>query len=137
MRRKARSLALQAIYQWQFTQDSFADIAAHFLATINSNKVDAEYFTELVKGVTQDADSLDVEMRSFLDRPFAELDQVELAILRLAIYELKNRLDVPVKVVLNEALELTKTFGAVESFKFINGILDKVAHKLRAVEFTV
>jgi transcription antitermination protein NusB len=134
LRRKARSLALQAIYQWQFTHDQFADIAAHFLADINPKKIDSDYFTLLLQGVMDNSVSIDSQLTAFLDRSISDLDQVELAILRLAVFELMFCLDVPYKVVINEALELTKIFGSVEGFKYVNGILDKVAAKVRSAE---
>lgn len=133
-RKKARSLAVQAIYQWQFTCDSANKIIAHFLAEINEKKTDVDYFADLVNGVLTNVSSIDAEFTQFLDRDFSELDQIELAILRIAVYEFLYRLDVPYKVIINEALELTKTYGSIEGFKYVNGILDKAAKKLRATE---
>jgi N utilization substance protein B len=133
-RHKARQLALQAIYQWQLSRDPIDFIEAQFLATANPKKIDLEYFSELLREVTKQAIELDSVMLPFLDRKIAELDQVELAVLRLAIFEMKNRIDIPYKVVIDEALKLTKIFGSVEGFKYVNGILDKVAHTLRKEE---
>lgn len=135
-RRKARELALQAIYQWQFTADSAPDIEVQFSDSTSANNIDQAYFRELLRGVIEHKDILDENMGIFLDRPLKDLNPVELAVLRLAIYELAYRLDVPYKVAINEALELTKKFGSIEGFKYVNGILDKVARRLRKAEFS-
>jgi transcription antitermination protein NusB len=135
-RRKARSLALQAIYQWQLNVDSIANIKLQFLDKINSNKVDATYFNELLDGTIKNVTTIDKSITPFLDRKIKELDAVELAVLRLATYELMQRLDVPYKVIINEALELTKKFGSIDGYKYINGVLDKAARELRSTEFT-
>lgn len=135
-RRNAREFALQALYQWQMSHTPAPDIEAHFLKTqIKKKNVDLVYFKELINGVPTQQPILDKHMVGFLDRAITELDPIELAILRLAIYELTERLDIPYRVVINEALELTKKFGSVEGYKFVNGILDKVSKKLRAVEY--
>ena len=133
-RRKARRLALQAIYQWQISGGDITEIEAKFQQNCNPKKIDVAYFSELITGVVNNVAQLDKEMQPILDRPITEINPVELAILRLAIYELIYRLDVPYKVIINEALELAKTFGAEKSFKYINGILDKAAKQQRKVE---
>ena len=133
-RRKARSLALQAIYQWQLNVDSVANIKMQFLDKINSNKVDSTYFNELLDGVINNIESIDQVIIPFLDRKIGGLDEVELAVLRLAAFELMQRIDVPYKAVINEALELTKNFGSIEGYKYVNGILDKVARQVRSFE---
>ncbi len=133
-RRKARRLALQAIYQWQLSHTPPAEIEAEFLQQQNLNKVDVPYFLELLRGVPQNVDLIDAQMKPVLDRPIEDLNPVELAILRIGIYEFMHRLDVPYRVVINEALELAKLFGAVEGFKYVNGILDRVARKVRTTE---
>ena len=126
-RRKARFLALQAIYQWQVTKDSIANIKVQFLDKTASKKVDRDYFEDLLGGVAENIDDIDKVIIPFLDRKIEDLDLVELGILRLATYELMKRIDVPYKVVINEALELTKEFGSIDGFKYVNGVLDKVA----------
>ncbi len=133
-RRKARRLALQAIYQWQMSGGDINKINTEFCQNCNPKKVDIEYFSELVTGVVNKTKQLDKKMQPILDRPITEINPVELAILRIAIYELMFRLDVPFKVVINEALELAKIFGAEASFKYINGILDKIAQQQRKTE---
>lgn len=130
-RRKARKLAVQAIYSWQLSENSMSDIEAQFLTDNDTSKFDAEYFMALVRGVAGQAKTLDDALSPFVDRPMAELDQVERAVLRLAAFELRDRLDVPYKVAINEAIELAKSFGADESHRFVNGVLDKAIDSLR------
>lgn len=131
-RRKARRLAIQAIYSWQLSQNSISDIEAEFLSENDVSKVDVEYFQDLIRGVAAQASSLDSSLTPFTDRPFADLDQIERSILRVSAYELKHRVDVPYKVVMNEAIELAKAFGADDSHRFVNGVLDKAVDSLRA-----
>lgn len=130
-RRKARRLAIQAVYSWQLSGNSVVDIEAEFLTENDVSKVDVEYFLDLVRGVTGQTNLLDQALTPFTDRPFADLDQIERAILRVSAYELKSRLDVPYKVVMNEAIELAKAFGADDSHRFVNGVLDKAVDSLR------
>src|SRR5690554_6804753 len=131
-RRKARKLAIQAIYSWQLTQNSMTDIEAQFLTDNDTSKIDVDYFLALVRGVAGQANALDQALEPFLDRPLKDLDQVERAVLRLAAYELRERLDVPYKVAINEAIELAKSFGADDSHRFVNGVLDKAIDSLRS-----
>ncbi|RZQ55341.1 transcription antitermination factor NusB [Pseudidiomarina tainanensis] len=131
-RRKARKLAVQAIYSWQLSQNSMSDIEAQFLTDNDTSKVDVDYFLALVRGVAGQSSTLDEALEPFLDRPLKDLDQVERAVLRLAAYELRERLDVPYKVAINEAIELAKSFGADDSHRFVNGVLDKAIDSLRA-----
>lgn len=130
-RRKARKLAVQAIYSWQLSENSMSDIEAQFLTDNDTSKIDVDYFLALVRGVAGQVKGLDEALSPFLDRPLAELDQVERAVLRLAAFELRERLDVPYKVAINEAIELAKSFGADESHRFVNGVLDKAIDSLR------
>lgn len=130
-RRKARKLAVQAIYSWQLSDNSMSDIEAQFLTDNDTSKVDVDYFLILVRGVAGQVRSLDEAVSPFLDRPLKDLDQVERAVLRLAAFELRERLDVPYKVAINEAIELAKSFGADDSHRFVNGVLDKAIDSLR------
>lgn len=130
-RRKARKLAVQAIYSWQLSDNSMSDIEAQFLTDNDTSKVDVDYFLVLVRGVAGQVRSLDEAVSPFLDRPLKDLDQVERAVLRLAAFELRERLDVPYKVAINEAIELAKSFGADDSHRFVNGVLDKAIDSLR------
>lgn len=134
-RRLARQYAMQALYQWQLSHTAPAEIEDQFIRHQKMNKkTDLVYFKELIHGIPDHQDELDNHMNPFLSRPIDELDPIELAILRLSIYELAKRLDVPYRVAINEALELAKKYGSVEGYKFVNGILDQVAKKLRAHE---
>ena len=130
----ARRLAMQAIYQWQLTGLDPAAIDAQFQADQDMSKADLGYFQELVQQVPARVQDIDAAIDPFLDRPLPQVDPVELAILRIAAYELLQRLDVPYRVVINEAVELAKKFGAEQGHRFINGVLDKAARKLRPQE---
>lgn len=133
-RKRARRAAVQAVYQWQVTGQNIGDIVAQFEEEHAGSATDMDYFVELLRQVAGRVDELDALFAPYLDRSVAGLDLVERAILRLATYELAHRPDIPYRVVINEAVELTKTFGAEESHKYVNGILDKVAQQVRAVE---
>ncbi|MBB3104180.1 transcription antitermination factor NusB [Azomonas macrocytogenes] len=133
-RRAARSLAMQALYQWHMAGQSLSEIEAQFRVDNDFMPVDGAYFHELLHGVARQKSEIDQAIEPLLDRPLTELDPVELAILRLSTYELMQRLDVPYRVVINEGIELAKTFGATEGHKFVNGVLDKLAPRLRAAE---
>lgn len=133
-RHKARRLATQALYTWQVAGQDLADIEAQYCIGLDMSKIDGEYFHELLHKVPARIDELDEYIIPFLDRGIEEVDAIERAILRLGCYELAFRLDVPYRVVINEAIKLAKIFGADQSHKFINGILDGVAKKLRSVE---
>ena len=130
----ARRLAMQAIYQWQMTGLDPAAITAQFQADQDMSKADLGYFQELMQQVPARVQDIDAAIDPFLDRPLPQVDPVELAILRLAGYELLQRLDVPYRVVINEAVELAKKFGAEQGHRFINGVLDKAARQLRPLE---
>ena len=136
-RRNARRYALQAMYQWQVAKTPLSDLEAEFLNQHIDKKLDLEYFKELIHGIPDLQSDIDLEMKPFLGRDMNEIDPVELAVLRIAIYELLKRPDVPYRVIINEALELTKKFGSVEGYKFVNGILDRVARKNRATEIKI
>lgn len=133
-RHKARRLATQALYTWQMAGQNLADIESEYSLDHDMTKVDGEYFHELLHKVPAHLDELDAQIAPLLDRSIDEVDGVERAILRLGCYELAHRLDVPYRVVINESVKLAKTFGADQSHKYINGILDGVAKKLRAPE---
>ncbi|RUO80907.1 transcription antitermination factor NusB [Idiomarina tyrosinivorans] len=130
-RRRARKLAVQAIYSWQLSGNTLSDIEAQFLTDNDVSKIDVDYFLDLVRGVGSYATSLDEAMAPFVDRPLKDLDHVERAVLRIACYELRERVDVPYKVAINEAIELAKSFGADDSHRFVNGVLDKAVDTLR------
>ncbi|MDI5836376.1 transcription antitermination factor NusB [Shewanella xiamenensis] len=125
-RRKARRLAVQAIYSWQLSGNNIADVEHEFLTEQSLDGVDVAYFRELFAGVATKKTQLDELIIPHLERPIDEVSPVEKAIVRLAAYELTFRKDVPFKVAINEAIELAKAFGADESHKFVNGLLDKL-----------
>ena len=133
-RRKARSFALQAIYQWHMAGADLAKIEAEFRADNDMSKVDLEYFHEILHGVPRELTALDQIIKPLLDRDSEEMTPVELSILRLATYEMMHRIDVPYKVVINEAVELAKSFGATDGHKYVNGVVDKIAQQVRTVE---
>ena len=133
-RRKARRFALQALYQWQVSGSGLGDIEAEFRTDNDMSKVDDEYFQDILHGVPKEKSVLDEKIQPFLDRRIDELTPVELAILRLGAFEMCHRIDVPYKVVINEAIELAKTFGATDGHKYVNGVLDKLAQRERMVE---
>lgn len=134
LRKKARRYAVQGIYQWQLSSNPITDIELQFLETINQAKVDVEYFRDILVNTLTSVTQLDELLTPYMDRDFEEVNPVELAVLRLACFELRDRADVPYRVVINEALELSKTFGATDGHKFVNGVLDKLARKLRPLE---
>ena len=133
-RRKARHFGLQALYQWTLSDASLVDIDAEFRVDNDFRHTDGEYFQALLRGVMEDVESLEALFSPLLDRALDDLDPIERNLLRMGTFELKERIDVPYKVVINEAVSLAKKFGATESHRYINGILDKVASELRAVE---
>ncbi|QIZ77566.1 transcription antitermination factor NusB [Ferrimonas lipolytica] len=129
-RRKARQLAVQALYSWQMSGNPVADVEQEFLTEQDTSGADVAYFRELLAGVANQADNLDTKLKPNLARLVEEVDNLELSVLRLGAYELMYRDDVPYKVAINEAIELAKVFGAEESHKFVNGVLDKLAISL-------
>jgi len=133
-RRRARRLVLQALYQWQMSGADEADIERQFREDPNFERVDAQYFHELFRGVIECCGALDEQLAPLLDRKVTELDRVELALLRMGVYELRHRPDVPFKVAIDEAVGLARVFGAEQSHRYINGVLDAVARSERARE---
>ena len=130
-RRKARELAVQAVYSWQISQNSVNDIEVSFITDNSKRRFDIEYFQHLLRGVTGNVANLDLAISPYVDRPIDEIDHVEKAILRVAVYELSDCHDVPYRVVINEAIELAKLFAADDSHKFVNGVLDKAVKLIR------
>ena len=125
---------MQAVFGWQMAGGNTADIEAEYRGNGSLDKADRDFFQEILRGVLLDAPALDVLLAPVLDRPIAELDKVELAVLRLAARELQTREDIPYAVVIDEYVELAKLFGAEDGHKFVNGVLDKLAASLRPVE---
>ncbi|MEE4202914.1 MAG: transcription antitermination factor NusB [Halieaceae bacterium] len=133
-RRRARHYALQALYQWTMAGSELADIEAEFRVDYDFRNVDGDYFTAILQGVTRQVSELEALFGGLLDRGLDELDPIERNLLRMGTFELRDRIDVPYRVVINEYVALAKKFGASESFRYVNGILDKVAKQLRAIE---
>ena len=133
-RRKARHYGLQALYQWTLSGASPSDIEAEFRVDNDFRHTDGEYFSAVLNGVIDDVDGLESLFEPALDRTLDELDPIERNQLRLGTFELRDRIDVPYKVVISEAVALAKKFGATDSHRYINGVLDKVARELRQVE---
>jgi len=133
-RHLARRAAVQALYQWDMTGQSRLDIEKNFLADDSLKKSDSEYFHELVREIPRQAGELDKHLNPYIDRDIKQVDPVEKAVLRLAAYELLHHAEIPYRVVLNEAIELARTFGSENSYRFVNGILDKMGADTRSVE---
>lgn len=133
-RRKARELAVQATYSWQVSQNPVNEVEVNFIVDNSKRRFDIEYFQLLLRGVTSNINDIDDTISPHVDRPLDDIDQVEKAILRVAIFELKSCTEVPYRVVINEAIELAKAFAADDSHKFVNGVLDKTVKLIRPQE---
>lgn len=132
-RKRARDLLVQALYQWKLSGSDPIQVEAEFRAD-NGRKVDWEFFHQALSYIAEHAVELNKLYAPHLDRPVDQLDPIETGILQLGMFELSQRIDVPYKVVINECVELAKKYGATESHKYINGVLDKAARDLRKVE---
>jgi len=137
-RHAARQHIVQALYQWQLTGHNVEEIEFQFLTEkdMEMDKADIPYFQRVLHGILSKIGFLDKQIVPFLDRDFEQLDPIERAILWLGCYELRFCPDVPWRVVINESVELAKVFGASESHKYINGILDKIAHHAQQLQET-
>lgn len=133
-RRRSRELALQGLYQWLLNRNDIGAIQAHLHDAQGFSKADSEHFDALLNGAIREEERLTGAFAEYLDRPVAELSPIERAALLIGSYELIHCIDIPYRVVINEAVELTKTFGGVEGYKYVNGVLDKVAARVRATE---
>ncbi|MFV8819237.1 transcription antitermination factor NusB [Haliea sp. E17] len=133
-RRKARHYAMQALYQWYMAEAPLNNIEAEFRSDYDFANVDLDYFQALLHGVPTQVDELEALFEPLLDRKLSDLDPIERTLLRMGTFELKERIDVPYKVVINEAVALARKFGATDGHKYINGVLDKAARQLRALE---
>lgn len=133
-RHRARELALQGIYQWRVTAGDEAQIEKQILAEKNLGRYDKELFSRLLRGALKQHADLEALLAPHLDRPIAEISHVEFAVLLLGAFELSQHQEVPYRVVINEAVELAKTFGGIDGHKYVNGVLDKLALQVRGLE---
>jgi len=133
-RHRSRILAMQAMYQWYLSHDELNVIEAQFRVENDGLKVDWPFFTALFHGVPEHLNRIDAAIRDSISRDFADVNPVELAILRLGIYELAHRVDVPYQALINEYIELAKQYGAEAGHQFVNAVLDKQAKVLRETE---
>jgi transcription antitermination protein NusB len=133
-RRRARELVVQGIYQWRLTGADLAQVEKQMREEKNLGNYDAKFFAALLRGVLMQHDELEAAIAPHLDRTLDELSPVEFSVLLLATYELLQHPETPYKVIINEAVDLAKTFGGTDGHKFVNGVLDKLAAKVRAVE---
>ena len=133
-RRRARHFCIQALYQWSMTGATPSSIEAEFRTDNDFQNVDSDYFNDMLVGITGRADELDQLFLPYLDRELDVLDCIERNLLRLGTFELLDRIDVPARVMLNETVALAKKFGATDSYRYVNGVLDQVGLKLRAQE---
>lgn len=133
-RHRAREFALQGLYQWLLNQEEAAAVMAHIRLAHGFDKADSAHFDELVSGTIRTADDLRGQLAPLVDRPITELSPIEHAILLLGAHELAGHPEIPYRVVINEAVELAKSFGGIDGHKYVNGVLDKLAPVLRAAE---
>jgi N utilization substance protein B len=135
-RRKSRELVMKSIYRGLMNAFDYDDIKKDILEDPDYCRCDEEFYNSLIDGIKESYQEIIVDLDNYIDKKKEELNPIELSILIVAYYELKTRLDIPFKVSINEALEITKSFGGQESFKFINGSLDKLARNYRALEIS-
>ncbi|MBN3802193.1 transcription antitermination factor NusB [Paraburkholderia sp. Ac-20336] len=133
-RRRSRELATQGLYQWLLSGSPGGEIDAQLRGAQGYDKADHEHLDAILHGVMRDSETLSAAIAPCLDRPIEQLSPVERAVLLVAAFELKNHVDIPYRVVINEAVELTKTFGGSDGYKYVNGVLDKLSAQLRATE---
>ncbi|HZZ03205.1 transcription antitermination factor NusB [Paraburkholderia sp.] len=133
-RRRSRELATQGLYQWLLSGSPGGEIDAQLRGAQGFDKADHEHLDAILHGVIRDSEALSDDIAPCLDRPIDQLSPVERAVLLVAAFELKNHVDIPYRVVINEAVELAKTFGGADGYKYVNGVLDKLSAQLRAAE---
>lgn len=133
-KRRARKLAVQALYQWLMSGSELFEIEAQFRVANNMDKIDVEYFCRLLHGVPATLSALQEALTPFLDRPIEGLNPIELTVLRISAFELFNCPEIPYRVVLDESVSLTKEFGSQDGYRYVNGVLNNLAKKVRTVE---
>lgn len=130
-RSRSRQFLVQALYQAQLSAETYRGVIEPFINDHNMKRADIEYFREALKTIDQDQEALQTLIEAAGEKSFDELDPVERGVLLLGCYELRSRIDVPFRVVINEAIELSRSFGATDSYKYVNSVLDKLATDLR------
>lgn len=133
-KRRARKLALQALYQWHMSGNDLIEIEAQFRVANDMQKVDADYFCRLLHGIPKHLNALEDELTPYLDRSIQDLNPIELTTLRMGAFELIHCPEVPYRVVLDESVMLTKEFGSQDGFRYVNGVLNNLARKIRVIE---
>ena len=133
-RHRAREFALQGLYQWLLNNEDATTVVNNIRAAHGFDKADGDHFSVLLYGTIKDSVALRASVAPLIDRTVAELSPIEHAVLLIGAFELKNNLEIPYRVVINEAVELTKSFGGIDGHKYVNGVLDKLAAQLRAEE---
>ena len=133
-RHRAREFALQGLYQWLLNNEPSSQVASNIRSAHGFDKADGEYFSSLLNGAITTSVELRESIAPLIDRSIAELSPIEHGVLLLGAYELKNNPEIPYRVVINEAVELAQSFGGIDGHKYVNGVLDKLASKLRAEE---
>jgi N utilization substance protein B len=133
-RHRAREFALQGLYQWLLNNEDAATVVNNIRAAHGFDKADADHFSVLLYGAIKDSVALRASVAPLIDRGIAELSPIEHGVLLIGAFELKNNLEIPYRVVINEAVELTKSFGGIDGHKYVNGVLDKLAAQMRAEE---
>ena len=133
-RTRARELLLQALYQQQIAGHDWRELRAQFREQAAYQRVDREFFDELLQAICESSEDLSVSIARFIDRPIEQLDPVELGILLIGVYEMESRIDTPYRVVINEGVNLARRFGATDGHKYINACLDAAAQALRTTE---
>ncbi len=135
-RAKARRYAMQALYSWAISKDDIHTVEAFYLADRNPRNFEVQYFHKILHEVASDYTNIDANIGAHVDRPVADISSIELTILRVAAYEFMHSFEIPFRVIISEAIELAKTFGAVDSHKFVNRTLDNLARTLRPNEIS-
>ena len=133
-RARTRRFAMQALYQWDLSGADLLEIRSQFLEAEDFTRADESYFNELLSDIPKQIENIDKNISENIDRPIGQLDPVERAILRVALYELLTRVDIPYRVTINEAVQLAKKFGAEQGHTFVNAVLDQAARRIRPEE---
>ena len=133
-RHRAREFALQGLYQWLLNNEDAATVVNHIRAAHGFDKADGEHFAVLLYGTIKNSVALRATLAPLIDRTIAELSPIEHGVLLIGAFEMQNNLEIPYRVVINEAVELAKSFGGIDGHKYVNGVLDKLAPLLRADE---